>query len=110
MKTKKVHKKFLAVLITTIVIGLIAGCSSSKNLSGGSKKGITLRYSFPDKQVLEYHSNSDIKQILDINGQEFIVDIGQYIAFSSLLKSKSKTENHIKIDIDSMSISISSPQ
>ena len=110
MKTKKVHKSFLNVMFTVVVIVLIAGCSSSKNLSGDSKKGVMLRYSFPEKQALKYQSNFDIKQILDINGQEFIVDIGQYLAFSTILKSKSKTENHIHIDIDTMDMSISSPQ
>jgi len=110
MKTKKVQKSFLNVMFTAVVIVLIAGCSSSKNLSGDSKKGVMLRYSFPEKQALKYQTNIDIKQILDINGQEFIVDIGQYLAFSTILKSKSKTENHIHIDIDTMDMSISSPQ
>ncbi len=110
MKTKKIHKSFLNVMFTVVVIVLIAGCSSSKNLSGDSKKGVMLRYSFPEKQALKYQANFDIKQILDINGQEFIVDIGQYLAFSTILKSKSKTENHIHIDIDTMDMTISSPQ
>ena len=110
MKTKKAQKSFLNVLSIAVFIVLIAGCSSSKSLSGDSKKGVTLRYSFPEKQALEYQTNFEIKQILEINGQEFIVDIGQYLAFSTVLKSKSKTENHIHIDIDTMGMSISSPQ
>ena len=110
MKTKKTQARVLVALLALVMIVLGAGCSSSKKLSGTSKKGMTLRYLFPDQQFLNYHTSSAIKQILDINGQDFTVDIGLKTSFSLKLKEKTKTNNFLKVKIDSMEIFVNSPQ
>ena len=110
MKTKKMHQTTLLVVAVIITTSLLAGCSSSKSAGGDSKKGTTLRYSFPENQTLKYKTGADIKQELDIFGQEMIIDIGQYIGYSTTLNAKSKDQNQIHVYIDSMDLSISSPQ
>ena len=110
MKTKKMHQTAQLVVVVIIATCLLAGCSSSKSARGDSKKGTTLRYSFPENQTLKYKTGADIKQELDIFGQEMIIDIGQYIGYSTTLKTKSKDQNQINVHIDSMDLSISSPQ
>jgi len=110
MKTQIFFQKVIAVLFTAGVIVLTVGCSSSKRTSGNSGKGINLHYSFPEKQELEYQTNSDFKQILSPKGKEFIIDIDQYLVFSTALISKSNTENKLHIDIDTMGVSVTGPQ
>ena len=100
----------LVFLLTLALGALLTNCSSTKSAAGGSKKGTTLRYSFPENQVLKYRTGSDIQQTLDIFGQEMIIDIGQYLVYTSKLNSKSKDENQIHITIDTMDLFISSPQ
>ncbi len=100
----------LVFLLTLALGALLTNCSSTKSATGGSKKGTTLRYSFPENQVLKYRTGSDIQQTLDIFGQEMIIDIGQYLVYTSKLNSKSKDENQIHITIDTMDLFISSPQ
>ena len=110
MNTKKMYNGALVFLLTLALGALLTDCSSTKSATGGSKKGTTLRYSFPENQVLKYRTGSDIQQKLDIYGQEMIIDIGQYLVYTSKLNSKSKDENQIHITIDTMDLFISSPQ
>ena len=110
MNTKKMYNIALVFLLTLALGALLTDCSSTKSATGGSKKGTTLRYSFPENQVLKYRTGSDIQQTLDIYGQEMIIDIGQYLVYTSKLNSKSKDENQIHITIDTMDLFISSPQ
>ena len=56
----------LVFLLTLALGALLTDCSSTKSATGGSKKGTTLRYSFPENQVLKYRTGSDIQQKLDI--------------------------------------------
>lgn len=110
MNTRKKYNNALVFLLTLALGALLTECSSTKSATGGSKKGTTLRYSFPENQDLKYKTGSDIKQTLDIYGQEMIIDIGQHLVYTSRLKNKSKNENQIHITIDTMDLFVNSPQ
>lgn len=111
MINKQNLKRGLLPVLVVLVVAFLAGCAVKKgDLWRDPETGLILQYRMPEYLSLKYHSSGETNQNIEVMGQSIDMEVNSKTAFS--VKSKGlKEDNHqLGITIDSMSISIVSPE
>ena len=100
----------LPVLVVLVVV-FLAGCAVKKgDLWGDPETGLILQYRMPVDQILKYHSSGEMNQNIEVMGQSIDIEVNTKTAFSVKAKGLKEDNHQLGITIDSMSISIVSPE
>lgn len=107
---KKNFKTLLVFLPVILAICILAGCAAKLPIWGDPQTGLILQYRMAEDQVLKYQLTIEQAQDIEVMGQQMKTETKGEIAFTA--KSKGLKENNqlLGITIDSMVISIDSPQ
>ncbi|UCF05613.1 MAG: hypothetical protein JSV33_00835 [bacterium] len=101
-------RRMLALMFVAVL--LLAGCAAKRAWWGDTEKGLVLEYRFPTGSPLAYAASNQFKQSMSIMGQTIEVNAGGVTGFSVNRKSMQKGEYTLEITMDSMSVSVDSPQ
>ena len=100
----------LSLTLVALIIFLMAGCAAKKQFWGDPKTGLILKYQMPKSQTLKYSFTTDMKQNLEVMGNVMENIIASSYEFTTKSKGKKGKNNLIEITVDSMKMSINSPQ
>jgi hypothetical protein len=97
-----------ALILSAAVV--LSGCAAKKALWGDPQKGLILTYRMTEGQELQYASSSDFAQNLEISGQQMQVNSERTLSFSVKQKGMKGGNHVLGVTIDSMELTIDSPQ
>jgi hypothetical protein len=100
----------LALMLVALFIFLMAGCAAKKQFWGDPKTGLILKYQMPKDQVMKYQFTTDMKQNLEVMGNVMENLIATSYSFTAKSKGKKGGNNLLEIKVDSMKMSVNSPQ
>lgn len=111
MISNQKFQTWMAVLPVFLVIFMLAGCAAkTAKVWGDPQTGLILKYRMAEDQVLKYQASSDFKMKLEVMGQKMEIDGKEAYAFSVEAKGLKEDNHKLGVTIDSMSISLTTPQ
>lgn len=98
------------LILPILILIILVGCASKKNIWGDTKTGLNLTYRMDKNQFLQYQMSTDQIQNLEIMGQS-MQNITEMESQFSIQLDKIQEENlNLDITVDSMMITINSMQ
>ena len=98
-------------VLVILAVAFLAGCAVKKtDLWGDPATGLILQYRMPSDQTLKYQSSGEMNQNIEVMGQSIDMEVSTKTDFSVASKGLKEDNHQLGITIDSMSISIMSPE
>ena len=107
MLRQKYSKSIILILFSILLIGL-TGCSPSGKLLEQTDTGTYLRYDMPDKP-LDYRFTSNMKQNVKAKGREFDILSDNLCRYSISCDDKTDNDFRMTVTIDTMFVNFQSP-
>jgi len=93
-----------------LTICILAGCAAKLPIWGNPQTALILQYRMAEDQVLKYKLTIEQTQDVEVMGQQMKTETKGEIAFTAKSKGLKENNQQLGITIDSMIISINSPQ
>ena len=107
---KKPFKTWLVFSPVILAICILAGCAAKLPIWGDPQTGLILQYRMAEDQVLKYKLTIEQTQDIEVMGQQMKTETKGEIAFTAKSKGLRENNQQLGITIDSMIVSINSPQ
>ncbi|RKY78327.1 hypothetical protein DRQ07_07730 [candidate division KSB1 bacterium] len=109
MKITEKSRMLLKFALVITAFALIAGCSSTKTMTGSPEKGLNLSYRFPAGKTLVYKISTNNNQTMEMMGNTRETEYNVSTVLSMQLTEKKQNDYIVKITIDSMYASLKGP-
>ena len=110
MFRKQTFQAQSVLVLVILVIAILAGCAAKRPFWGDPTTGLILQYLMPENQVLKYQTSMETTQSFEIRGQQVEAETNQTSVFTVTSKGQKGDNHQLNITIESMNVSITSPQ
>lgn len=110
MNSKQSLKTLSLAVSIVLIIGALSGCAAKKPVWGDTRTGLILAYRMSADTPLKYSQSASQVQNMEVMGSTVKVTTSKEIGFSAQPGSLDGSNHTLGITIDSMTLSIESPQ